>query len=331
MKISVIVPIYNAEKYLSACIESILNQTFTDFELILVNDGSTDGSFAICEQYRQKDSRIVIINKPNGGSSSAKNEGMKIAKGEFIEFVDADDLLDTEYMESLAEGFRNPQVDLCVGNVCMVKEKNGEIISENKMILHSGLFSLSDFLQFYPEYMPRAVIGSPCNKLYRLEIIKQHHLQFDTSLKNNEDTRFNYAYIAKCRNVFVAEKPYYRYFDRGGVSASKGYIKDLFAVHIGTYHCAVIFLKETNTYTEHIHFQNAHLINLVIGTISNIVKHDNSSSKVEKIRRIKTMLCADEVVSALPDARVTGFIKKAIVFLMRHKQAALLHALFTLK
>ena len=90
-KISVIVPIYNTEKYLSQCIESILTQTFSDFELILINDGSTDNSGKICDKYASDDSRVVVIHKENGGQSSARNEGLEIARGEYITFVDSDD------------------------------------------------------------------------------------------------------------------------------------------------------------------------------------------------------------------------------------------------
>ena len=100
-RLSIIVPIYNVEKYLPRCIESILNQTFKDFELILVNDGSTDSSYEILKEYENKYDNFRVINQKNGGLSAAKNAGIKIAKGEYIAFLDSDDYLDKNFLETL--------------------------------------------------------------------------------------------------------------------------------------------------------------------------------------------------------------------------------------
>ena len=100
-KISVIVPVYNVEKYLHRCVDSILAQTFTDFELLLINDGSKDSSGVICDEYAAKDSRVLVFHKENGGVSSARNMGLDNAKGEWISFVDSDDWVEKEYLETL--------------------------------------------------------------------------------------------------------------------------------------------------------------------------------------------------------------------------------------
>lgn len=110
-KISCIVPVYNVEKYLRRCVDSILNQTFTDFELILVDDGSLDNSPAICDEYAVKDSRIKVIHKVNGGVSSARNVGLDVAKGEWICFVDSDDLIEADYMQKMYEAAINNNSD----------------------------------------------------------------------------------------------------------------------------------------------------------------------------------------------------------------------------
>ena len=94
MKVSIVVPVYNVEKYLDRCIKSILNQKYQDMEIILINDGSTDNSLAICEKYREQDSRIIIINKANQGLSAARNDGVAAASGEYIMFIDSDDYID---------------------------------------------------------------------------------------------------------------------------------------------------------------------------------------------------------------------------------------------
>ena len=102
-KITVIVPVYNTEKYLRRCVDSILAQTFTDFELLLVNDGSTDGSGAICDEYAQKDSRVRVFHKENGGVSSARNIGIDNAQGDWITFIDSDDRIEQRHLYLLYE------------------------------------------------------------------------------------------------------------------------------------------------------------------------------------------------------------------------------------
>ena len=102
-QISIIVPVYNSEKYLGACIDSILAQSYRDFELILVDDGSRDSSPRICDDYAQKDSRVKVIHKANGGVSAARNDGLDIAKGEYVTFIDSDDWVEGEYLETLSK------------------------------------------------------------------------------------------------------------------------------------------------------------------------------------------------------------------------------------
>lgn len=110
--ISIIVPVYNVEKYLEHCLNSIINQTYKNLEIILVNDGSTDNSLEICESFKQKDSRIKIITKGNGGLSSARNEGLKIAKGNYISFVDSDDWIDADFIKALYNNLISTDSDM---------------------------------------------------------------------------------------------------------------------------------------------------------------------------------------------------------------------------
>src|SRR5690606_27273688 len=114
-KVSVIIPVYNAEKYLRECIDSVLAQTFDDFELLLINDGSTDGSGKICDEYAQKDARVKVFHKENGGVSSARNLGLDNAKGEWITFIDSDDWIGENYFYCLT--LNNENVGLILLNV----------------------------------------------------------------------------------------------------------------------------------------------------------------------------------------------------------------------
>lgn len=324
--ISIIVPIYNAEQHLNECIESILNQTFTNFELILVNDGSKDMSGNICEKFAEVDNRIVYINKENGGSSSAKNTGLDIARGKYIEFVDADDTIDKKYVENLYRGTKDTAVDLCVGNVAFMKR--GKTAFERREVkVYPGNFTLQEYLEFYPEYMPNAIVGSPCNKLFKREIIQGNHLRFDENLKNNEDTHFNYLYLEKCKKIFVSEKPYYNYMDWGQLSASKGYIEDIFYIYLSTYKKAVTFLKKAGMYEYNEEFTKKYFVDLVIGAINGIVVAAPYGI-LEKRKKIRKILHQQEVQDAVCNLNFADKKKKLAVWLMQRKKINLLYGMF---
>lgn len=135
-KISIIVPIYNVEKYIEKCIQSILNQTFSDFELILVNDGSTDSCGEICDKYKKLDDRIIVIHKVNGGLSSARNAGIDIARGEYIGFIDSDDYIHEKMYEILYNNAitYNSDIVICKKEMFMKKRKMNKIIKLMSLI-----------------------------------------------------------------------------------------------------------------------------------------------------------------------------------------------------
>ena len=326
--ISVIVPIYNAEPYLDQCIECILGQTFTNFELILVNDGSKDGSDEICKKFAEKDKRIIYITKSNGGSASAKNAGLNIARGKFIEFVDADDTIDNTYIENLFKGTVDEEVDLCVGNVAFIKKEHNNF-KRKEVSVYPGIFILQEYLKYYSLYMPNAIIGAPWNKLYKREIIEKNKLYFDTNLKNNEDTQFNYLYLEKCRKIYVSDSPYYNYVDWGHKSASKGYIEDIFDIYLSTYKKAQDFLKRVGMYDYNEEFTKKYFINLVIGAINNIVIWSPFDSSKKK-KMIKNIVYNQAVQTASSDLQYPSMKKKILLWLIQKKKVHLLYGLFVL-
>lgn len=324
-EISIIVPVYNADAHLRDCIQSILSQTFPNFELILVNDGSKDNSASICEEAAQTDARIVYINKENGGSSSARNAGINIAKGRYIEFVDADDTIDSTYVENLYAGIKNENVDLCVGNLAFCKWEDGSM-TKRLCTVHPGVFTLQEYLQHYPEYMQQAVVGAPWNKLYKKQILDAYALRLDETLRNNEDTQFNYAYLLHCRKVYVSAAPYYNYINWGTPSASHGYIEGVFHIYVSTYQKAIAMLKTVGMYAENEAFTKQYFMGLVIGAVNGIVLTKKICLR-EKLRQIREILRAKEVREALPAVSASEKKKKIALWLIQKKQALILYAL----
>lgn len=332
VQVSVIVPIYNAENFIEECAKSILGQTFKNLELILVDDGSKDNSLQICQRIANEDSRVKVFTKENGGTSSAKNLGIENAQGEYIAFCDADDTIDAEYIENLYCGVLLNQVDVCVGSFAFITENKGEIISRKTVEIEGGMFNMSEFMKFYSRYMPQAVVGSPCNKLYRRSIVIENSIRFNTKIKNNEDTHFNYEFLAKCKTVYVSEMPYYNYINRLNVaSASKGFIPNIFDIYTLTYNKALDFLKATDTYSQNIQFQNQYYIGLVIGAINGIVNGKNDLTVQEKIEQIENICNTKEVKEAIKTVKFSDPKKMLIAFLIKKRCSKFLYYLVSLK
>lgn len=220
--VSVVVPIYNAEKTLHHCLTSIIDQTYNHLEIILVNDGSTDQSLQICQQFAHRDERIKVINQRNKGPSYARNIGIKYATGTYIQFVDADDVI-TETMVDLLIDCVHKKIDLVICGYYVITEKN----CTATIPATSGVFSFEHFTEHIGELCADNLLQSPCNKLYKTALIKENDITFPINISLGEDLLFNLNYLNRCRAVFVTEQPLYIYKNRKG-SLSKQIHTDYF-------------------------------------------------------------------------------------------------------
>lgn len=199
-KISVIVPVYNVEIYLHRCIDSILSQSFTDFELLLIDDGSPDNCGKICDEYAEQDNRVRVFHKPNGGVSSARNLGLDNARGEWITFVDSDDYVADDYLQDLFTYKENIDSDL-VAISRMLDSGNSMVTLPSKEF--TLLFSIYKFDKFCP----------PWGKLYRRNIIEQHNLRFNTQIHLGEDLMFVLSYLLQIKRITLISSCKYNYID----------------------------------------------------------------------------------------------------------------------
>lgn len=229
--ISVIVPIYNAEKFLHYCIDSILNQSFVDFEILLVNDGSTDNSGKICDKYAEKDTRVKVLHKQNGGVSSARNAGIEAAQGEYICFVDSDDYLEKDYLEILIETKKKfPDYDSVWCGFQTVEDYNGknnkDVIAENNTKF--SCYSLEDIMLLHEKWLE----ASPCNKLFDKGIIINNKIKFPDDLSLGEDLLFNFEYLDCSEGkIVVINKPLYNYIRDGKESLDNKYYPNLLEIY----------------------------------------------------------------------------------------------------
>ena len=233
--VSIMVPVYNVEKYLSKCIDSLVNQTYENYEIILVNDGSTDGCGKICDDYAEKYGRIRVYHQKNLGVSAARNYGIDVAKGEFISFVDADDWLDTRYLEKLIAAQVEHDVDLTMCEFTNILEANG---TERRMVSFDGdiYYSGGSMIESYvlPKTLMnnnRQMIGNPYCKLYKMKLLEEYKIRFNEELKLHEDRLFNYEYVQHIVNFcYIAETYYYRLVWKG--SSMRIFRKNIYEEYI---------------------------------------------------------------------------------------------------
>lgn len=202
--VSIIVPVYNAEKYLNRCIDSILSQTMTDFELLLIDDGSKDNSGRICDEYAEKDARVRVFHKPNGGVSSARNLGLDNAKGKWITFVDADDRCSCNYLEHLLSKV-DDDTDLIISYavICDSTGEKAEVYPEYRINATNfeRLFVDSD-MHWHT---------SPWAKLYRASIIYENSLRFNEMMHIGEDADFLFSFMLITDKIYVSSDTDYYY------------------------------------------------------------------------------------------------------------------------
>lgn len=210
-KISVIVPVYNAEKYLSRCIDSILNQTYKNFELILINDGSKDNSIEILRKYENIDDRIKVIDNSNNGVSKTRNIGVRLAEGEYIQFIDSDDFIDKNMFEYAINVMEQENADLVMTGFYLDIESKKGIDTAVQTFEKSISIGSKDIAKNLINRLNGTYINSPVNKLYKKSIIVNNNILMNEDIDLGEDLIFNLEYIKYCKSVVFSDKCYYHY------------------------------------------------------------------------------------------------------------------------
>lgn len=217
-KISIIVPAYNCENKIEKCIKSISRQTYDNLEIIIVNDGSTDNTALICQKLAHNDERIKVINQENQGVSMARNQGIKCATGEYIQFVDADDTIEPDMTATLVKTMRKYDCQFVICGYNQYKNGNKEIICHP-----DGEYDLEDFKNVFMEFYNTWMINMPWNKMYKKECI---HTQFQSDINLGEDLIFNLEYIKGCHKIAVINYCGYNYYFENGTSLAGSFRKE---------------------------------------------------------------------------------------------------------
>ncbi len=321
--LSVIVPIYNGAAFLKKCVDSILAQDYTDLEVVLVDDGSTDGSLEICREYEQADSRVTVFHKENEGLVAARKSGLSVAKGKYIGFVDCDDYIDSNMYSDLMAAVEKDNADIVVGGIAIdYPERSNKLynmIPEGyygktemqkdvipKMLIHSG------FVKF-------GIIPGVVVKVFKREILAKALPSVPDNLTNGEDVSIT-AYSFMCANsVSVIETAAYHYV-QGDDSMIRKFNPDRFNYICNLYECLIKI--ENDDYKKQL---NLYMSYLVFGVCAECVL--KSGYKKKKIyRSLKTLLGHELSRTALRNSDTSSLSSKdkLKIFLMRHKMVAVL-------
>lgn len=215
--VSVIVPIYNAEHYLNRTIESIRNQTSTDWELILVDDGSTDNSYQICKQYEEIDSRVKIICQKNKGVSAARNTGLCVASGTYVAFCDSDDFYEPDYLATFEYYSQRKQADIYIFGVYIDYPEQTPILHHPPIECTDSIHRVGEMVESWFDIYWMGL----WNKIYNRQIIEDNGIRFQNGICYDEDSIFNLSYLAACKSVFCSDKPEYHYVQQNGSSLTR--------------------------------------------------------------------------------------------------------------
>lgn len=217
--VSIIVPVYNAEACLRRCVESVLNQEYADFELLLADDGSRDSSGRICDEYAVADSRVRVFHKENSGVSDSRNLCLDQARGRYLQFLDADDWITANATKLLVQAMEEHLCDLVISDFYRVV---GERVSPKGDIDEAQVLSREEYASHMMENPANYYYGVLWNKLYRREIVEQHHLRMDPAISWCEDFMFNLEYIRRAKTFFALQVPVYYYVKTKGSLCTQG-------------------------------------------------------------------------------------------------------------
>ncbi len=320
-KISIVVPIYNVEKYLVQCVNSIINQTLTDIEIILVDDGSPDNCPKICDDYAKKDSRIKVLHKKNGGLSSARNAGIKVATGEYIGFVDSDDYIELDMYEKMYSIAKQYEVDFVMSDYYRFNDDNKVIAT---LDIDEGIY---DKEKIKKDIFPSLIMGddinygsllSVCYCLYRRDLFIKNNLMFDEEVKYSEDNLFSSIIGYKASSFYYMKGSYLYNYRYNPNSISKTYKPDAWLVYLKMNNRLKKLFWNVRDYD----FRNqlyAHIIYYAFNCINHVGYSDKRF--FYKYKEIKKILNTEELKDAFKNFK-PGDISlklKVSIWMLKHK------------
>lgn len=323
VKISVIMPVYKVEKFIRKCLDSLLAQTFTQWELIAVDDGSTDKSGEICDEYAARDSRITVIHKENGGAPSARNAAIPLSRGEYLYFMDSDDWAEPNMFEEMYALAKKHNAQLVVSGYYIETYFSDTKFYSQEQSLPSRVFETQQAFRDYAYKMfDKNLLYAPWNKLFLREYVIENEITFKNTFW--DDFPFNLDVIKDVERVVLTENKYYHFMRARKESETAKYRPEMYEKreeeHVWMLTLYKYWGHEDEKSREMIHRR---YIERVIGCIENVTNEACNLTKKEKRARIKMMINAKPTRVALKYAKPNTAMMKLMLFPVRLKSVTL--------
>jgi glycosyltransferase involved in cell wall biosynthesis len=320
-KISVVIPVYNVEKYLQRCVDSILNQTYQNFEIILIDDGSLDTSGQICDQYAQKDKRIKVIHKKNARVSAARNDGIKIATGKYISFIDSDDWIEPEMYQEMVNKAEELNLDFIM---CDYKKKSKGYEDKRTQPIREGYFSKDDIknelyqclIMFDNIELPPTISNWVC--LFNTEFLRKNNLYYDEDIHYCEDTIFGSKAMFHAKKFFyLKDHHFYNYFYNPN-STTNTYNEKKWTCYLEINERLIKYFGNSNEFD----FTRQIKINMLWFTLNALgqIKKSDTYGK-DRINMIKKIMYHPKVTDIFKDFKlpIVSWKMKVIILLIKFK------------
>ncbi|WP_138494424.1 glycosyltransferase family 2 protein [Paenibacillus pinistramenti] len=325
--LSIIIPVYNVEDYISKCLDSILDQTYTDYEILLIDDGSKDNSLNICKEYEQQDSRIRVFQQPNKGPSAARNLGISHAKGTYLAFIDSDDYIKPDMFSELMGWMHDTQTDLVISPMTV----EYLYFKNRKMLLptleYDGKINISpEDAAKVVSLFETAMINSPCARLYKTDIIKTNRILMPDGIDYSEDLMFNIEYLKYCRSIFLMNKSYYFYTKKKQGSITTSYRHQQFHSFNLAHDKALEYLHGILGISGELENKAYYIFipNIIISFI-NLFYKDCPMSRSEKMAYIHSILRDQRVREKIDKAYKPGLLPKVYKRLLTTKRTSFVY------
>lgn len=326
-KLSVIVPVYKSQEYLSRCIDSILSQEFIDFELILIDDGSPDESPQICDNYAVKDKRVVVLHKENEGVSSARNDGLKMAKGKFVTFIDSDDYIDKFLFQKLINEVIE-DIDYVFTGVVMENYTADNIKNTLTYKVETKSYSIKTLFEALGEDFELINISSPWAKLFKRSILNKNNIWFDEKMALGEDGYFNLNYLEFCRKCRGLEYVGYHYSRENNESLFSKYSKNTIDIHEKVYNKMRNLITINDCSLETILKFESMYFDLLIGCLSIDFKNIDKNDKKYRLIQINKVIKNKYIIQNINRYKVSGVKNYVIMKLIKSEKIEILYYMF---
>ncbi len=321
-KVSIVVPIYNVEKYIHKCISSLINQTYKNIEIILVDDGSPDNCPNICDEYAKRDDRVRVIHKENGGLSDARNAGMDKATGKFILFIDGDDYVELNMVEKAIEIAHSSKSHVVIWEFFADYVDDNETLIKSVIHKHEpGVFRKCEYQNIVIAKDLIGNLGYAWNKMYELSFLRENNFKFTKGLSLVEDIVFNSPVLARSEKIAFLDEPLVHYMQRSRVTLGTKFYEDYFEIKQKGIAAAENLLLAWD--------QDSKIISKIIGTLIfgslrttiSQLSRDNNLSKNDKKEYLDNILCNPSIIKILDGIELASLKDKVIYKLIQLKQS----------